>query len=116
MRGCNYPDVQSTHLIRQFQRRVRREGVPVECNAFRDPVLLRGRITQITEYRIKVRLHEPRYWRIRLTTWTAWWHMGYRAFEVDLSKQSVRLSRCAHTKVEFLLKLAWIRAKHSCQK
>ena len=115
MRRCNYPDVQKLHLIRQFQRKVRAEGLPVECNAFRDPVLLRGRITQITEYRIKVRLHEPCYWRIRLTTWTAWWHMGYRAFEVDLNKQSVRLSRCAHTKVEFLLKLAWIRAKHSCQ-
>ena len=109
----NDPDVQK--LIRQFQRKVRREGCPVECDAFQESIRLRGRITQITEYRIKVRLHTPCYWRIRLTTWTAWWHMGYRAFEVDLNKQSVRLSRCAHTKVEFLLKLAWIRAKHSCQ-
>ena len=115
MRRWNDPDVQTLRLIRQFQRKVRREGLPVECNAFRDPVLLRGRITQITEYRIKVRLHQPRYWRIRLTTWTAWWHMGYRAFEVDLNKQTVALSKCAHSKVEFLLKLAWIRAKHSCQ-
>ncbi len=109
----NDPDVQK--LIRQFQRRVRREGIPFECVAFQEPIRLVGRVTQITEYRIKVRLHTPCYWRIRLTTWTAWWHMGYRAFEVDLNKQSVRLSRCAHTKVEFLLKLAWIRAKHSCQ-
>ncbi len=115
MSDCKDAEIQARHLIRQFQRKVRAEGLPVECNAFRDPVLLRGRITQITEYRIKVRLHEPRYWRIRLTTWTDWWHMGYRALEVDLNNQSVRLSKCAHAKVEFLLRLAWIRAKHSRQ-
>ncbi len=56
MSDCKDAEIQARHLIRQFQRKVRAEGLPVECNAFRDPVLLRGRITQITEYRIKVRL------------------------------------------------------------
>ena len=111
----NDPGVQKLDLIRQFQRKVRREGIRVEYNAFHDPVLLRGRITQITEYRIKIRLHEPRYWRISLCTWIEWQYTGYQAFAVDLDNQTVEISPWAWTKVTFLVQLAWIRAKHSRQ-
>ena len=111
MSTCDDLRVQELHLIRQFQRKIRTEGIPIELDAFRDPIRLRGRITKITEDEIRVRLHTPCYWRIKSCTWIDW-YWGYRPFEVDLNDQSVKVSQRAQEKVEYLLKLSWIRAKH----
>jgi len=109
------PDVSELLLIKRFQRRVRKEGIPVECIAFRDPILLRGRVMQITDETIKVRLFRPRYWRISQSTWVEWRFMSYRPFRVDLNRESVELSERAKAKVEYLLRLAWIRTKYATE-
>ena len=98
-------------LIRQFQRKLRTEGIAIQCDAFKEPLRLRGRVTKITEDEIRVRLHTPCYWRIKSCTWVEGRYLGYKPLEVDLVEQTVQISRRARAKAEFLLKLAWIRAK-----
>ena len=111
-RDSHDPKVRELRLVRQFQRKIRREGISIESVAYREPLKLIGRITKLTEDEIQVRLLLPRYWRIRACTWVAWAYSGYRPFEVDLENQLVEPSKEALVKAEFLLKLSWIRARH----
>ena len=102
---------QKMRLIRDFQRRVRREGLAVQCNAFREPILLRGRLVKINNEALKVRLCEPCYWRAEMSTSLGWRFCGYEPFKVDIEKGSVVLTWHARDKVEYLLRRAWIHAK-----
>lgn len=111
MGRCNDPESQTLRLIRQFQRTVLAEGLLVECDALHDPIRLRGRVTEITDEQIKVRLTDPCHWRIEQSTSIEYGCMGYRPLIVDLDRRSVELSQRARIKVEFMLQLAWGRAK-----
>ena len=102
---------QKMRLIRDFQRKVRREGLPVECNAFREPILLRGRVVKINVDAIKVRLCEPRYWRAKMSTNLDWRCGGYEPFKVDVENGTVVLTWHAHDKIDDLLRRAWMHAK-----
>lgn len=102
---------QKLQLIREFQRRVRREGLPVECNAFREPLLLRGRLVKINNEALKVRLCEPCYWWAEISTRIDWMWAGYEPFKVDVAKGAVQLTWHSREKIEYLLRRAWLHAK-----
>lgn len=102
---------QQMRLIRDFQRKVRREGLAVQCNAFREPLLLRGRLVKINNEALKVRLCEPCYWRAEMSTYIDWRWAGYEPFTVDIEKGSVVLMWHARDKIDYLLRRAWLQAK-----
>ena len=105
--------VHDIFLIAEFQRRVRREGLRFECSAFQEPIRLAGRIVKITDNAIKVRLCEPCYWRIELSTRVENRYQRYRPFKIDPGDESASLSDRCWERAVYALRLAWIRAKYS---